>query len=227
MAEQEALRAKAMEVYERLLEEYGRRPLVPRRAPMHELISTMLSHRTNHANEEKAYYQMWERFGSWEAIAEAPVDELAEAIAPSNFAEAKAPRIKETVRRILERSGEGSIDFLAEMPLEEALAWLTDLPGVGIKTATLVLLFSFHRPVMPVDTHVHRVTGRIGLIPAKTSANAAHDLLLELLPPDPYVLYNFHKAMLRHGQRLCVWGTPKCAPCPMKGTCDWYAENRA
>ena len=216
------LPAKAAAVYEILLATYGERPLVARRSPMHELISTMLSHRTTHADEERAYQQMWERFGSWEAIAEADEDELAEAIAPSRYPESKAPRIRETVRRILAERGEASIDFLAELPTEEALAWLMALPGVGIKTATLVLLFGFHEPVLPVDTHVHRISQRLGLIGPKVSAEAAHRQLLALFPPDPYILYNFHKAMLRHGQQLCTFNNPRCPRCPLKGLCDYY-----
>src|SRR5262245_23397731 len=120
MEEGQKLRAKIQSVYERLLKRYGERPLVPRREPMHELISTMLSHRTTGRNEDLAFQRMWQRFGSWEAIRDAPVDELTEAIAPSNYAEAKAPNIKETLRRIMEECGEATIDFLRQMPLEAA-----------------------------------------------------------------------------------------------------------
>jgi endonuclease III len=213
---------KAMDVYQILVETYGERPLKARREPMHELISTMLSHRTTNANEELAYNRMWERFGSWEAIRDAPVEALAETIAPSNFPEAKAPNIKKALARIIEERGEAKIDFLAEMETQPALDWLVSLPGVGIKTATLVLLFCFFKPVMPVDTHLHRVSGRLGLIGAKVSAEAAHKLLLDMLPEDPYVLLNFHKSMLKHGQGLCTWSNPKCIPCPLKGLCDYY-----
>jgi endonuclease-3 len=223
----EALRAKTWEVYQRLLQTYGERPRVPRREPMHELISTMLSHRTTMQNEAVAYDQMRERFGSWEAIADAPTEELAEAIAPSNFAEAKAPRVQQTLRRIIAERGEADIDFLGEMPTDKALQWLTALPGVGVKTATLVLLFCFGHPVMPVDTHVHRVSGRLGLIGSKTSAEAAHTILLTLLPPDDHVLFNFHIDMLRHGQKICVWGTPRCEKCPLKDVCNYYLTVRA
>ncbi|MBZ0292009.1 MAG: endonuclease III, partial [Anaerolineae bacterium] len=149
------LHQKALDVYEIVIATYGEQPLKPRREPMHELISTMLSHRTTQANEARAYASMRERFGSWEAIRDAPVDELTEAIAQSNFPEVKAPNIKATLARIIEERGEANIDFLADMPVEEAQAWLEALPGVGIKTATLVLLFCFGKPVLPVDTHVH------------------------------------------------------------------------
>jgi endonuclease-3 len=212
---------KARAVYPILLETYGELPLVPRRAPMRELISTMLSHRTNHANEEMAYDRMWKRFGSWEAIRDAPVDELTEAISTSTFPEAKAPNIKRALAQIIEDRGEASIDFLQDLPVEEGLTWLTSLPGVGVKTATLVLLFCFAKPVLPVDTHVHRISSRLGLISSKTSAEAAHSILLSLFPPDPYILFNFHKAMLKHGQQLCTYNNPKCEKCPLLPLCDY------
>ncbi|MHB8624990.1 MAG: endonuclease III domain-containing protein [Aggregatilineales bacterium] len=219
------LRVKAMTVYERLTALHGLRPLVPRREPMHELISTILSHRTTGANEDRAYRAMWDRFGSWQAIRDAPLDALIEAIAPSNFAEVKAPYIKGTVARIFELRGESSLEFLRDMPTDEALEWLMALPGVGIKTASLVLLFCFSKPVLPVDTHVHRVSQRVGLIGPKVDPTAAHKVLLELLPADPYVLFNFHIACLRHGQKICIWGTPRCAKCPLTDSCDWYQRN--
>jgi endonuclease III len=218
---EKSLVEKASRVYEILLQTYGEKPLIPRREPMHELISTMLSHRTNAANENLAYARMWERFGSWEAIRDAPVDALTEAISPSTFPEAKAPNIKATLQRIIEERGEANIDFLKDLSVEEGLAWLTSLPGVGIKTATLVLLFCFAKPIMPVDTHVHRVSGRIGLIAAKISAEAAHWELLALLPNDPYVLYNFHTRMLKHGQVICTYNHPKCGQCPLLALCNY------
>ncbi|CAN5582435.1 endonuclease III [soil metagenome] len=223
----DTLRKKALEVYRRLLEMHGERALEPRREPMHELVSTMLSHRTTQRNEELAFERMWERFDSWEAIRDAPVAELAEAIAPANFAEVKAPNIKRALARILSERGEAEIDFLADLPAEEGLRWLMALPGVGIKTASLVLLFCFSKAVLPVDSHVHRVSQRLGLIGPKLNSTTAHGPLLALLPGDPHVLYNFHIATLRHGQKICVWGTPRCGKCLLTDLCDWYQENRA
>jgi endonuclease-3 len=226
-AKQNQLREKAQTVYERLVALYGAQPLVPRREPMHELISTILSHRTTQENEDVAYRNMWKRFGSWEAIRDAPVDELTEALSPANYPEVKAPYIKGALERIFAERGEASLEFLRDMPVEQALDWLMSLPGVGIKTASLVLLFCFGKPVMPVDTHVHRVSQRVGLIGPKVTPNAAHALLLGLLPPDPYVLFNFHIANLKHGQRICLWGTPHCGHCPLTDICNWYQTNRA
>src|SRR5262245_51882012 len=185
------LAAKALEVYKRLLKTHGEIPLVPRREPMHELISTMLSHRTTQKNEAIAFDQMWKRYGSWEAIRDAPVEELTETIKPATFPEAKAPNIKKALQRIIEERGEPSIEFLRELPAEEGLAWLMSLPGVGIKTASLVLLFCFGKELLPVDTHVYRVSQRLGLIGPKVSADAAQRLLPTLLPSDPHVMFYF------------------------------------
>ena len=215
------------EVYERLVELHGELELIPRRTPMRELVLTMLSHRTTHKDEELAYERMMERFKTWEGVRDAPVEGLTDAIRTSRYPEAKARNIKETLSLLFEERGEANIDFLAEMSADEGMKWLTSLPGVGVKTATLVLLFNFHKPVLPVDTHVHRISLRVGLIPEKTSANKAHDSLLEMLPEDPYVLYNFHKALYRHGQRVCTYSRPRCERCPLTGLCDWYAQNRA
>jgi endonuclease-3 len=226
MAVRETLAGKALEVYRRLLETGGDHPLKPRRKPMHELISTMLSHRTTQKNEAVAFERMWQRFGSWEAIRDAPVEELTDAIEPANFPEVKAPRIKEVLARIIEERGESSIDFLHDLTPEAGLEWLTALPGVGIKTASLVLLFCFSKPVLPVDSHVHRVSQRLGLIGPKVSPTAAHPLLLSLLPPDPHILFNFHVNMLRHGQQICTWSSPRCERCPLTDLCHWYREHK-
>jgi endonuclease-3 len=217
---------QAAEVYRRLLLQQGPRAHLPRREPLRELISTMLSHHTTHADEELAYERMWQRFGSWEGIRDAPLAELTHAIRSARFPEVKAPNIKQVLARIIEQQGEATIDFLADLSAQEGMRYLTSLPGVGLKTASLVLLFCFAKPVMPVDTHVHRVSGRLGLIVPKESAEAAHRTLAALLPPDPYVLYNFHVAMLRHGQRICVWGTPRCDQCVLADVCDYFRRER-
>jgi endonuclease III len=237
MTRERELAERAMEMYRLLGEEYGIRRWERRREPMHELISTILSHRTTGANEKQAYTQLRERYGSWEQIRDAPVEGIAEAIAPSNYPEAKAPRIKAVLARIIAERGEANIDFLADLTVEEGLAWLQSLPGVGPKTATLVLLFCFAKPVLPVDTHVHRVSGRVGLlahgadakgvIGRNANAEQAHDLLLRLLPHDAEVLWNFHHNTLRHGQRVCVWGTPRCERCVLRQLCDYYQTQRA
>jgi endonuclease III len=217
----EALAERAMLVYDLLGEVYGIKPWQPRREPLHELISTILSHRTTQANEAKAFEQMWAKYGSWEAIRDAPVEGLAEAIKPANWPEQKAPRIKVVLDRIIKERGAADISFLADLPVEEGLAWLESLPGVGPKTASLVLLFCFHKPLLPVDTHVHRVSGRVGLIPPRATADQAHTLLPKLLPHDADVLWNFHLNVLRHGQLICVWERPRCPKCVLREHCDY------
>ena len=226
MTEQQTnLAARALDMYQRLGAAYGIRPWLRRREPLHELISTVLSHKTNGVNEEKAFNQLWQQYGSWQAIADAPVDAITELIAPANYPEVKAPRIKAILQTIIAERGAPDIEFLADLPIEQALAWLTALPGVGPKTATLVLLFCFHKPVLPVDTHVHRVSGRIGLIGPRATADQAHDLLLGLLPPDATLLWNFHHNMLKHGQQVCVWNTPRCGKCVLREVCDYGRER--
>ena len=220
------LTEKAALVYERLIALHGEHPRIPRRKPMHELISTLLSHRTTEAQEARAYESMMARFGDFEAVRVAAFDDLVESINGVNWPEVKARNIQKVLNQIEAERGELSIAFLDDLSTDDAQQWLLSLPGVGLKTATLVLLFCFGKAVLPVDTHLHRVSGRLGLIGAKVSAEKAHVELLNLLPADGHVLYNFHIAMLRHGQKICVWKNPRCAQCPLTDICDYYQENR-
>ncbi len=185
----------------------------------------MLSHRTKRAEEYAAYDRMWVRFGSWEAIQNAPIDDLVETLSPVRYPEKKAPDIQAALATIYAQQGTYAIDFLADLPTADALHWLMSLRGVGIKTASLVLLFAFEKPVMPVDTHVYRVTKRLGLIGQKTNADQAHTRLLEILPSEPYRLFNFHVNMMRHGQRVCHYNNPACIRCPLQGLCDDYKRR--
>ncbi|MEF2277113.1 endonuclease III [Deinococcus sp. YIM 134068] len=204
-----------------LREEYGERPIYARREAMHELISTILSQRTTHADEEAAYQELL-TLGDWDTIIEAPTEAVAHAIRRSNYPESKAPRIQATLRAIREQRGGYNLDFLAEMPVKDAMKWLTDLPGVGVKTASLVLLFNYARPVFPVDTHVHRINTRVGTI-KWVGEQAAYRALLKLLPPDPPYLYELHVNLLRHGQKVCTWTRPKCPACILRERCDAHA----
>ena len=220
------LAAKTLLAHERLNEHYGIREIYGRADPMHELITTILSHRTTHVNEEVAYRTMRERFLTWEAVRDAPVHDLTDAIRAATYPKVKVPYIQRVLTRIMEERGEANIDFLHDLPTEAALQWLTALPGVGPKTATLLLLFNFKKPLLPVDTHVYRVTQRVGLICPKVSANKAHDLLLSYLPQDATVLFNFHKHFYWHGQRVCTWYEPKCGECVLQTMCDYYQSGR-
>ncbi|GAA4009564.1 endonuclease III [Deinococcus rubellus] len=210
--------ALLLEVYGRLRAEYGDRPLDPRREPMHELISTILSQRTN-AQDEDAAYEELRTLGDWDDIVAAPTEAVAHAIRRSNYPEQKAPRIQATLQAVKAERGGYDLDFLLDMTPEAGLKWLTALPGVGVKTASLVLLFNYAKPVFPVDTHVHRITSRIGAI-AKMGEQAAHKVLLGLLPPDPPLLYELHINLLRHGQQVCHFSRPKCGVCILQDLCD-------
>lgn len=219
-------RAELLEwVRRQLLLEYGPQPLVPRRGAMHELISTILSQRTNARDEDAAYHSLSE-LGDWDTITHAPVEDVAHAIRRSNYPEQKAPRIQATLQAIKEKRGDYNLDFLQELPVGDALKWLTDLPGVGAKTASLMLLFNYARPVFPVDTHVHRITSRVGVIP-KMGEQAAHRALLALLPSDAPLLFELHINLLKHGQKVCTWNSPKCGVCVLNSRCDAYAQYGA
>jgi len=206
-----------LEVHERLRAEFGLPDNSRRSDPTEELIRTILSQNTNDVNRDRAYASMWDAFGSWAAIAAAPEVRLAEAIRPGGLADIKAPRIQNALRAIFDRSGSFDLGFVCALPLHDADSWLQSLPGVGPKTAACVLLFSCGRPVMPVDTHIHRVSRRLGLVPDRTSANAAHALLTSLIPPE--IIYPLHINLIRHGRRTCRAGRPQCASCVLLDLC--------
>ena len=212
-------RTKALEVHRRLLEVYGN-PTPPQRDPVSQLVATILSQNTSSINTRRAFEQLRERFPTWEAVRDAPVEEIRDAIRSAGLANQKAPRIQEALRIITTEAGELSLDFLREMPVEEAKRWLTKIRGIGPKTAAIVLLFALHRPAFPVDTHVHRVSRRLGLIDAHTSREKAHAELEALLPPEIY--YPFHINLVRHGRQVCTARNPKCEVCVLRDLCDYY-----
>ena len=216
-----ALTEKALEVTRRLTEVYGVAAW-SRKDPMSMLVDIILSHRTRDEQTAAAYASLLERFGSWEAVRDAPTSEVQEAIANVNWPEVKAPRLQTIMRQITEERGNLNLDFLRDLSVEEGAAWLNRFEGVGPKTVACVLLFSARKPVLPVDTHVHRVSIRLGLIGKKVSADNAHDLLQALLPQDAQSIYNFHKGLLRHGQRVCVYDKPRCNTCILTDLCDYY-----
>ena len=221
-----SLATKTLEAHERLNEYYGIQDVYGRADPMHELVGTILSHRTTHDNEVMAYRTMRERFPTWEQVRDAPLTELIDAIKTANYPEVKAPYIQNLLAHLFRETGKANVDFLADLSTEDAMKWLTALPGIGLKTATLLLLFNFRKPVLPVDTHVFRVTQRLGLIGPKVSAEKAHGLLLSYLPQDATELFNFHKHFYWHGQRVCTWYYPKCNECVLRSMCDFYQSGR-
>ncbi|HLL79880.1 MAG TPA: endonuclease III [Ktedonobacteraceae bacterium] len=216
-----ALSAKALEVTNRLTEQFGELPFSTK-DPMGMLVDILLSHRTRDEQTAAAWSNLLQRFGSWEAVRDAPTDEVQAAIAIVNWPEVKAPRLQKIMREITEERGNLDLHFLCELPLQEAAAWLNRFEGVGPKTTACVLLFSCRMALLPVDVHVHRTSRRIGLIGKKVSADAAHVLLQALLPQDARVIYNFHKGLLRLGQRICVFERPRCNKCVLTDLCDYY-----
>jgi endonuclease-3 len=216
-----ALSEKALEVTYRLTEYYGELPFSSK-DPMSMLVDILLSHRTRDEQTAAAWENLLKRFGSWEAVRDAPTAEVEKAIANVNWPEVKAPRIQAIMRQITEERGNLDLNFLCELPIEDAMAWLNRFEGVGSKTTACVLLFSCQRAILPVDVHVGRVSQRLGLIGKKVTNDAAHNLLQALLPNDSRIIYNFHKGLLRHGQRICVYEKPRCSRCVIKEMCDYY-----
>lgn len=220
------LRAKALCVHERLCAAYGC-PIAYFHSldPLSELISSLLSHRTKNADSGRAFRQLRERFPSWTQVRDAPTAEVEAALASCTWPEQKAPRVQQVLRLIGERrGGELSLDFLEDMSVPEARAWLEALPGVGPKTSTAVLAFScLRRRALPVDSHHHRVAVRLGLIPAFVTVGPAHALLEAQLPLDwtPQQVYDNHEVLMLHGQRCCFYHNPACPCCPVLDLCPF------
>jgi len=204
-------------VVERLKAFYGEPEWRPHGDPMSELVLTLLSQNTSDANSGRAFSRLLQRFADWEAVLAAPVAAIEEAIRPGGLAPTKAPRLKAMLAEIEARRGGFDLDFLNEMPLEAAREWLRSLPAVGPKTAACVLLFGLGRPGLPVDTHVHRVAGRLGLVPAKLPPAKAQDALEALVPPADH--YLFHVLLIRHGRHTCAARSPACGACPLSADC--------
>jgi endonuclease-3 len=218
-----ALERKAHRVYRLLLAHYGEPALKAQVDPLSELVLTILSQNTNDTNSGRAFAALRSAFPTWEAVAQAPVGELADVIRVGGLANVKAPRIQSILRQLALERGELDLGFLAELPVEQARAYLTALPGVGPKTAACVLLFSLHMSALPVDTHVHRLALRLELVPAKTSAEKVHVLLEALVSPDLY--YPFHLLFIQHGRTLCQAVRPLCDRCPLTAECGYYARS--
>jgi len=218
-------REQALKVHRRLIEAYGEPDWRPHMDPISELVSTILSQNTNDTNRDRAFKQLLGRFPDWDSVRDADIEEIKNAIRVSGLANTKGPTIQRALRRITEERGQLSLDFLRDMDVEDAKKWLTEIKGVGVKTASIVLLFSLGKPAFPVDTHVHRVTQRLGLIGPRASREKAHRILEETLPEDTY--YAFHLNVIRHGREVCVAGTPRCEGCVLSDICAYYARERA
>ena len=220
----DALSAKALAIHARLIAAYGRPVWQVGDDPVSQIVNTILSQSTTDINRDRAYRRLVERFPTWEAVRQAPVGEVQEAIRPAGLSAQRAPRIQETLNYIAEQRGELSLDFLRELPVAEGQAWLTRIKGIGPKTAAIVLLFSLGMPAFPVDTHVQRVCRRLGLAPANAAAPKIEQIIEALMPAETF--YPFHLNLIAHGRRVCKAQRPACADCTLNDLCDDYASRR-
>lgn len=216
---------RTIEVHRRLLVEYGEPAWRPHLDAVSELVSTILSQNTNDVNRDVAFDRLRSRLPTWEQVRDAGPESVIEAIRPAGLANQKGPRIQDALRRITQERGELDLDFLAGWPVEDAKEWLCAINGVGPKTAAIVLLFSLGRPAFPVDTHVHRVTKRLGLLGPRVSREKAHVLLEELVPEEAY--YPFHLNLIRHGRQICSSRSPRCSECSLRDLCQYYLSQEA
>ncbi|TMG02134.1 MAG: endonuclease III [Chloroflexi bacterium] len=217
MPRRRAKRLTPAAIIQRLSALYGDPVWRPHGDPMSELVLTILSQNTSDANSGRAFMRLRSRFRTWEELLAAGLEAIVPEIQAGGLATIKAPRIKAALEAVYERRGNFDLEFLRDLPLEEAKAWLRELKGVGPKTAACVLMFALGRPGLPVDTHVHRVAQRLGLVPAKAGAAEAHDILEAHLEPDE--VYPFHISLIKHGRRICRSQRPLCERCPLLDGC--------
>jgi len=203
----------------RLDQAYGRPTLAPRLPPVGELVYTVLSQNTADVNTDRTYAALRRRFPTWSELRDAPVGEVESVIAPGGLSHVKAPRIVKILEALSPGGGEPDLSALDDLDDDEALSFLQSLPGVGPKTAACVLLFALGRPAMPVDTHVHRVAGRLGLLDPGVGAEAAHGVLTAMAGPAAADIYAAHVDLVRHGRRVCHARRPACDGCPLSGIC--------
>lgn len=214
----------AREVVRRLDAVHGRPIWYRRMPPLEELIACILSQHTSDANSHRAYERLRERFPTWEAVMNAPTGEVEDAIRPGGLANSKAPRIQAVLRAIAKHTGGNlSLDFLNTMDTESARRYLLSLPGVGPKTAAIVLCFSLGRAVIPVDTHVFRISWRLGFLDRKVGEARAHDLLQQMVPEED--IYAFHVHLIRHGRTVCKAQRPRCEQCVLADICAYRRKE--
>ena len=218
------MKKKALNVHGLLMEKFGepiwRNPL----PAIDELVSTFLSQNTNDVNRDRAFDSLRAKLPTWEEVRDAPEAEVIEAVRIAGLANQKGPNIQRALNQISEERGELALEFLKEMPVEEARAWLIKFKGVGPKTAAIVLLFSLGMPAFPVDTHVYRITGRVGLRPEKISVEKAHPYLESVFPAEAY--YAAHLNIIRLGREICKARKPACAECPLSKICDYVIAQK-
>lgn len=216
----QTLRQKYTRLAHALSQQYGHPTWRQHLPPVDELISTILSQNTSDTNRDRAFDALRARLPTWEAVRDAPVDAVIEAIRPAGLSNQKGPRIQAVLRYLTETQGRITLDHLDGMTVEDAKTWLTAIGGIGPKTAAIILCFAFGRPAFPVDTHVHRVTGRLGLIGKKMTAEQAHIALEAIVPPGDY--YAFHLQVIQHGRQVCHARRPQCDRCVLQPDCDYF-----
>lgn len=218
------LKERAIKIHEKLIEAFGepiwRTPL----PAMDELVSTILSQNTNDVNRDRGFNALRAKFPTWEAVRDANTEDVINAIRPAGLANQKGPRIQQVLRAITEERGALDLEFLAGLPVEEARAWLKKFNGVGPKTAAIVLCFSLNMPAFPVDTHIYRVSGRIGLRPEKMTVEQAHPHLEAVFPPETY--YSAHLNIIRLGREVCGARKPNCPQCPIIKLCEYKEKTK-
>lgn len=208
---------KAELIKQLLLKRYGRPAKRHPSDPIDQLVATILSQNTTDTNSERAFDQLKQRYPTWDAVLKAKPESIAQAIRCGGLAQIKSLRIIEVLRTIIEKEGSLSLDRVRSMPINEALAYLTDLDGVGIKTACCVLLFAWGKPVMPVDTHVYRVTQRLGLLSGSIPIEKAHNELHKLIATEDR--YAMHLLLIQHGRKTCHARRPSCDECVLAHIC--------
>lgn len=213
------LRWRVTEIERRLAIAFGRPTWRSHGDPLDQLIMTVLSQHTSDSNTSRAFASLRGRFASWQDVIDAPTADVAQAIRSGGLSNLKAPRIQRILSAIRAQTGGLSLDVLQELSDEAARSWLLSLPGVGPKTAACVLLFSLGRPVMPVDTHVHRVSKRLRLIEAGVSAESAHGILTDLIGANRELIYSLHMNVIQHGRKTCQARRPACATCMLSDLC--------
>ena len=215
---------KAQRVYATLNEEYGQPVFTGGDDPAEELIATILSANTNDTNSGRAFNQLLLRFdGDLDAIRTAPLAAIKEAIRPAGMSNQKAPAIVGTLERIKADRGNYDLSFLGELPAAAAAAYLTALPGVGHKTASIVILFCFNGAAFPVDTHIQRISQRLGISSRRASTERIKAIWESLLPPATF--YPLHLNLIRHGRQTCKALQPRCELCPLQQICDYYRRE--
>jgi endonuclease-3 len=200
-----------------LSERYGPFKEEPRLDPAHEVVFTILSQHTSDTNSSRAYRLLMDRFGTLEEVAQGETAHIQEAISPGGLARVKAPRIKQVLNLMLQLNGSLDLSFLGEMPLDDAKAWLRQLPGIGPKSAGIILSFALGRPAMAIDTHIFRVCQRLGLIGPKVNAEKAHEIMEEAVAPEQ--VFQFHVSFITHGRQVCKAQRPRCLECVVAAGC--------